>query len=84
MNSNLWLYGDFIIILNHLPSTPGDPFVWQAGYGVFSLGRQQLDRAVNYVNNQKNHHTNDTTISMLEIERNTDDSPEKYRISPED
>ena len=33
-------------------------FSWQEGYGVFSLGGKQLETAVNYVNNQKEHHRN--------------------------
>lgn len=41
-------------------------FMWQEGYGVFSLGAKQLDIAIAYVQNQKIHHRQNTTISMLE------------------
>ena len=31
-------------------------FEWQRGYGAFSLSRSQLDRVVNYILNQEEHH----------------------------
>jgi putative transposase len=31
-------------------------FQWQVGYGAFSLGRSQLERAIRYIRNQKDHH----------------------------
>ncbi len=31
-------------------------FVWQAGYGAFSLGMSQLPDLLNYIENQKEHH----------------------------
>ncbi|WP_416309700.1 IS200/IS605 family transposase [Spirulina sp. 06S082] len=45
-------------------------FSWQEGYGVFSLGSKQLDRAIAYVQNQKEHHTKNTAIAALEIVQN--------------
>jgi putative transposase len=44
----------------------GITFAWQREYGVFSLGSQQLEQAVNYVENQKDHHHQNTLIRMLE------------------
>ena len=41
-------------------------FRWQRGYGIFSLGGKQLDKAVAYVRKQKLHHAEGTTISVLE------------------
>jgi putative transposase len=41
-------------------------FAWQREYGVFSLGGQQLDRAVAYVMNQKEHHTQGSIERFLE------------------
>lgn len=38
----------------------------QEGYGVFSLGSKQLETAVNYVTNQKVHHSQGTAIAALE------------------
>ncbi len=52
--------------LNHLPNSDDLGFAWQHGYGVFTLGSKQLDTAVNYVNNQKEHHRNGTFINALE------------------
>ena len=43
-------------------------FKWQQNYGVFSLGRKQLDVAIAYTQNQKQHHLNHTTLLALEPE----------------
>jgi putative transposase len=51
--------------LNELSRDQG--FTWQREYGVFSLGGQQLDRAIGYVNSQKQRHQDRTLIEMLEI-----------------
>jgi putative transposase len=45
-----------------------DRFQWQGGYGVFSLGQRQLDRAVAYVDHQKQHHAQNQVWSVLEPE----------------
>ena len=52
-----------------------DKFGWQEGYSVFSLGGKQLEQAVDYVKNQKAHHSNGTVIASLEQATNQDDSP---------
>jgi REP element-mobilizing transposase RayT len=52
-------------------------FAWQEGYGVFSLGRKQLDHAVNYVNNQKDHHQKKTIVASLEEISETESQPER-------
>ena len=41
-------------------------FAWQKEYGVFSLGGQQLKRAIVYVQHQKQHHHDGTLIRGLE------------------
>ena len=56
-------------------------FIWQEGYGVFSLGAKQLDMAIAYVQNQKIHHQQNTTISMLERIDHNNDPPSKYKSS---
>jgi putative transposase len=55
---------------NHTLATNLDKLYWQDGYGVFSLGSKQLETAVNYVKNQKIHHSQGTAIAALE--RNCD------------
>ncbi len=65
--------------LNHLYHGE-DMFGWQRGYGVFSLGRKQLEQAVIYVKNQKEHHLNGTTIASLEEHNQDDDAPQKFHI----
>lgn len=67
--------------INHSLLAETKPFNWQAGYGVFSLGRKQLEQAVVYVQNQKFHHAQGTTILSLEQETNSDDAPE-HRFQP--
>lgn len=31
-------------------------FEWQKGYGAFSYGKSQIDRVIQYINNQEKHH----------------------------
>jgi len=50
-------------------------FGWQHGYGVFSLGRRQLDEAIAYVRRQKEHHRQGNVISSLEQDSHEDNSP---------
>ena len=61
--------------LNHGLATPLPKFRWQRGYGVFSLGRKQLDEAVAYVRNQKVHHRQNTVILSLERDSHEDGGP---------
>jgi len=35
-------------------------FNWQAGYGAFSFSQSQIERIVQYINNQEHHHKNQT------------------------
>ncbi|RZM79140.1 IS200/IS605 family transposase [Leptolyngbya iicbica] len=51
---------------NKVTPLGGDRFQWQAGYGVFSLGKRQLDTAIAYVENQKQHHANQQLWMALE------------------
>ena len=55
-----------------------DMFAWQRGYGVFSLGRKQLEQAVIYVENQKEHHAQGTIIKSLEDFNQDDNPPQKF------
>lgn len=41
-------------------------FSWQGGYGAFSVSSNQLERASEYVVNQKIHHQKGTTFAPLE------------------
>ncbi|MDY6902745.1 MAG: IS200/IS605 family transposase [Cyanobacteriota bacterium] len=52
-----------------------EKFSWQGGYGIFSLGSKQLNQAVAYVNNQKQHHAQGSTIVSLEKDKSEDDAP---------
>ncbi|MEM9923182.1 MAG: IS200/IS605 family transposase [Cyanobacteria bacterium P01_D01_bin.50] len=65
--------------INHL-NIVEDMFSWQRGYGVFSLGRKQLEQAVIYVKNQKEHHLHGTAIASLEEHNQDDDRPKKFEI----
>jgi hypothetical protein len=35
-------------------------FQWQTGYGAFSVSHSQLDKVINYIINQKEHHKKKT------------------------
>lgn len=61
--------------INHGNFNYPSKFVWQRGYGAFSLGGKQLERAVNYVYNQKKHHQEGTLISSLEKMNEEEDGP---------
>ena len=50
-------------------------FLWQAEYGVFSFSEKALSSIVDYINNQKKHHTDHTWNSAMEI-RTQMQSPE--------
>jgi putative transposase len=49
------------------------PVYWQDGYGVFSVDGKRLPYVIAYVEKQKEHHAQHTTIPILE--RTTDDKP---------
>ena len=52
---------------HHINKTYADgSFMWQAEYGVFSFSETSLSRIVNYVNNQKRHHSENTLNAALE------------------
>ena len=36
---------------------PNNSFKWQAGYGAFTISRWDLYKVINYVKNQKQHHS---------------------------
>lgn len=61
--------------LNHDLATDLPRFGWQRGYGVFSLGRKQLDGAIAYVRDQKDHHQRGTTVLSLERDNHEDNGP---------
>jgi putative transposase len=50
-------------------------FAWQAGYGVFTVSARNLDRAIDYVRRQKEHHKAGTIIPALERFMDTEDGP---------
>jgi putative transposase len=45
---------------------PGFDFYWQHEYGALSFGRKNLEVVVNYINNQKQHHADNTANDYLE------------------
>ena len=44
----------------------GYHFAWQAEYGVVSFGGKRLDLVLRYAKNQRKHHSEGTSIPMLE------------------
>lgn len=49
-----------------LSNLSDEAFAWQQRFGVFSLGGKQLEAAVNYALNQKQHHAQGTINTALE------------------
>jgi putative transposase len=47
---------------------PNATFKWQQEYGVFSISKRNLDKAMAYVQNQKHHHATGTIIPSIEPE----------------
>src|SRR3954447_4760558 len=62
------LKGSSSHLLNHAGLSPmsSQSFEWQAEYGVVSFGEASLERIVAYVENQRQHHTDHTFISLFE------------------
>jgi putative transposase len=58
----------------------GFKFAWQRGYGALSLGQRQLDRAVAYVERQKEHHRDQTTHLWLERYSEFDEGPDNHGL----
>ena len=42
------------------------PIYWQSEYGVFSFDRKRLPNYIQYVEQQKEHHSGNRTIAVLE------------------
>ena len=59
-----------------------EKFVWQRGYGALTVGERQLEKAIDYVERQKEHHQNQTTNSWLERMNIEDEGPKNAGISP--
>lgn len=60
------------------------PFGWQRGYGVFTLGQRRLRWVIRYVENQKEHHRNQTINKWLEEINHFDDGPTDGHLSTQD
>lgn len=41
-------------------------FRWQSGYGVLTISEKDLPRVISYIQNQKQHHSEDKTNEYLE------------------
>ena len=59
------------------------PFNWQRGYGVLTLGEKQRATAETYVHNQKEHHRQRTTNSWLERVDEQDEGPADVGLKPD-
>lgn len=68
--------------LNHA-GIMDEQFNWQRGYGVFTVGEGQKGRAIAYVQNQKNHHQQQTTNSWLERMNEFDEGPPDDGLKPD-
>lgn len=62
--------------VNHIIKPPEFHFAWQRGYGYLMLGETQLESAIKYVENQKEHHANSSTNGWLERYSELDEGPD--------
>lgn len=46
--------------------SPTEPFKWQGSYGAFTAGKGGLPQLIEYVKDQKAHHTHRDTIEYME------------------
>ena len=77
-------FGDFMRRIKSVSSKcasetllPADSFFkWQDGYGLFTLGMNQVEAAIRYVKNQKRHHANSKL--WPEWEESDEPSPDQY------
>ncbi|MEO0986203.1 MAG: IS200/IS605 family transposase [Cyanobacteria bacterium J06639_14] len=51
---------------NRVALSGTERFQWQVGYGAFSVSGRQLQRAIAYVENQKQHHAQNQVWSAVE------------------
>ena len=51
--------------VNHQPNA-GPTFGWQRGYGALTFGGRSMPTVVAYIQNQKEHHQQNTTIALYE------------------
>lgn len=68
---------------SHDMGAQGIEFAWQRGYGVLTVGEKQRPIAQAYIENQKRHHEEHTTVAWLErLERcdEEDDAPKDQGI----
>jgi putative transposase len=67
--------------LNTAPGPHGQ-FAWQRGYGDLSFGERQLPEARAYVENQKEHHRQQSTNAWLEHDSEFDEGPDDEGLAP--
>jgi len=58
--------------VTHVLKHPAE-FDWQRGYGVLSFGDRNLEQVIRYIQNQKNHHQQNTINNILEKWSEEDD-----------
>lgn len=46
---------------------PGYHFKWQGSYGAFTVSRWDVQKIIDYINHQKEHHANDTLWPDFEV-----------------
>lgn len=59
------LKGASAYAINHINGSDGK-FKWQEGYGALSIGERSLTRVVAYVAKQREHHSENKMIAVLE------------------
>ncbi|MEA3441726.1 MAG: IS200/IS605 family transposase [Chloroflexota bacterium] len=52
---------------------PGEFFKWQGAYGAFTISKGMLDKVRKYIENQKQHHSDDDLWTEFELTMEADD-----------
>lgn len=60
---------------------PGEFFKWQGAYGAFTLAKSDVDRVIDYIRNQKQHHAEQTLWTDWEQCEVLDADPEWNEIA---
>jgi len=55
-------------------TNPSMAFHWQSGYGILTFGHRNLSFVTRYIENQKIHHANGTSMAYLEAVDDPDDA----------
>ena len=79
-NSSRWINENHLVV---------GKFEWQNGFGAFSVGYSSVNRVIDYIKNQENHHRKETFreeyiefLNNYEIDFKAEYLPEDFGVAP--